>query len=121
MPTKYPEEFQLKVVYRYECGIAIPELCQEFNIAMTTAYRWINQHRTIHTLQHTYTPFEFGAVSRRLKKLEHELEITRLTHYHESIPLHEKLENLAQLHSQYEEYSVHELCETLGCIQGHFL
>lgn len=42
MPTKYPEEFQLKVVYRYECGIAIPELCQEFNIAMTTAYRWIN-------------------------------------------------------------------------------
>ena len=39
MPTKYPEEFQLKVVHRYERGVAIPELCQEFNISMTTAYR----------------------------------------------------------------------------------
>ena len=48
------------------------------------------------------------------------MEIIRLTHYLESIPLQEKLESLAQLHSQYEEYSVHELCEALDVSRGTF-
>jgi len=68
MPVKYPEEFQLKVVHRYESGASIPDLCQEFHLATSTVYRWIKVHRTIQTPQRTYTPAEFDALSRRLKK-----------------------------------------------------
>lgn len=120
MPNMYPKEFQLKVVHRYEDGTSIPDLCEEFHIATSTAYHWIKTHRTIQTPQRTYTPFEFDALVHRLKKVEHEMEIIRLTHYFERIPLQEKLETLAWLHSQFEEYSVHELCEALDVSRGTF-
>lgn len=83
-----PAHFFIDIyIRRYEDGASIPELCQEFHIAISTAYHWIKTHRTIQTPQRTYTPFEFDAISRRLKKLEHELEIIHLTHYLEQIPL----------------------------------
>ena len=73
MPMKYSTEFKIKVIRRYEKGEPIRELCQELNISQSTLYHWGKQYCTIQTKTRSYTPAEFDAITRRLKKAEHEL------------------------------------------------
>ena len=75
MPTEYPVEFKHKVIRRYEKGESIKNLSQELNIAQSTVYHWRKEFCSIETPQHTYTPKEFDAISRKLEELEHEKEI----------------------------------------------
>lgn len=121
MPTEYPEKFKCEVIQRYEKGESIKNLSQELNIAQSTIYHWRKLYCSIQTPQRTYTPKEFGAISRRLEKLEHEMEIVRATGYLEEIPLQRKLKTLEEVHrTEDSPYSVHELCEALGVARGTF-
>lgn len=71
MPIKYPTEFKVKAIRRYEKGESIKELCKELNISQSTLYHWRKQYCSIQTDTRTYTPAEFDAISRRLRKVEH--------------------------------------------------
>ena len=99
MPIKYPTEFKVKAVRRYEKGESIKELCKELNISQSTLYHWRKQYCSIQTDTRTYTPAEFDAISRRLRKVEHELEVIRLSGYIARIPLQDKLATLEHLHN----------------------
>ena len=100
MPIKYPTEFKVKAIRRYEKGESIKELCKELNISQSTLYHWRKQYCSIQTDTRTYTPAEFDAISRRLRKVEHELEVIRLSGYIARIPLQNKLATLEHLHTK---------------------
>jgi hypothetical protein len=83
---------------RNRCSISPVELIlqsgvrsQELNIAQSTVYHWRKEFCSIETPQHTYTPKEFDAISRKLEKLEHEKEIIQLSGFLEKVPLKTKL------------------------------
>jgi len=48
------------------------------------------------------------------------LQIIRLSSIIEEIPLQKRLVISARLHEQFEQYNVHELCETLNVARGTF-
>ncbi len=81
MPIEYPVDFKRKIIRRYEKGESIKELSQEFHIAQSTIYHWRKLFCSIQTPQHTYTPKEFDVLSRKLEKMEHEVEIIRLSDF----------------------------------------
>lgn len=121
MPKKYPDEFKVKAVRRYEKGESIQTLCQELHISQSTLYHWRRQYCSIRTPTHTYTPKEFDSITRRLQKAEHKLEIIQLSGYLSKIPLQDRLATLEHLHNEFSEiYSVHELCEALDVARGTF-
>ena len=96
-------------------------MSQELNIAQSTVYHWRKEFCSIETPQHTYTPKEFDAISRKLEKLEHEKEIIQLSGFLEKVPLKTKLATLEKLYKTEENpYSVYELCEALGVARGTF-
>ena len=121
MSVNYPTEFKRKIIHRYEKGESIKNLSQEFHIAQSTIYHWRKLYCSIQTPQRTYTPKEFDAISRRLEKLEHEMEIIHATGYLEEVPLQRKLKMLERMYQTEDSpYSVHELCEALGVARGTF-
>ena len=119
MPNQYPLEFKRKVIKRYEHGESIQALSQELNISQSSIYHWRKLYCSIQAAERTYTPKEFDVISRQLQKLEHEMEIIRLSGYLAEVPLKTKLETLEKLHQE-NIYSVHELCEALGVARGTF-
>ncbi len=121
MPKKHPFEFKTKVIRRYQNGESIKSLSLELHIAQGTLYRWRKEYCTIQGTNRTYTPKEFGAISRRLVKLEHEMEIICLSQCITSVPLQKRLSILENLYHQSDNtYSVHELCEALDVARGTF-
>ena len=121
MPMTYPTEFKIKAVRRYENGESIKDLCQELDISQSTLYHWRNQYCTIQTPTRSYTPAEFDAIAKHLKKLEHMLEIIRLSGFLARVPLQEKLPLLEHLHNEMGNfYTVKELCEALEVARGTF-
>ncbi|MGM9520849.1 MAG: IS3 family transposase [Oscillospiraceae bacterium] len=121
MPAEYPMEFKRRVIQRYEKGETIKNLGQELHIAQSTIYHWRNLYCSIQTPQRTYTPKEFDAISRRLEKLEHKMEIIRASGFLDEVPLHRKLISLEQMYRiEDSPYSVHELCDALGVARGTF-
>ena len=119
MPAQYPLEFKKRVIKRFEKGESIQTLSQELNVSQSSIYQWRKQYCSIQAGERTYTPKELDAMSKRLHKLEHELEIIRLSGFLTEIPLKTKLETLERLHHE-DIYSVHELCEALGVTRGTF-
>lgn len=121
MPTTYPTEVKIKTVQRYEKGESIKALSQELHISQSTLYQWREKYCSIETPNRTYTPKEFDAISRRLKKLEHHMEIIRQTGYLSSVPLQKKLATLEELYNRPDNpFSVHELCDALDVARGTF-
>ena len=121
MPTTYPTELKIKTIRRYEKGESIKALSQELHISQSTLYQWRKEYCSIKTPTRTYTPAEFDAISRRLQKLEHNLEIIRQTGYLSSVPLQKKLATLEELYNQPgNPFSVHELCDALDVARGTF-
>ena len=111
MPTAYPADFKQKVIKRYQNGETIKSLSHELHIAQGTLYRWRKEYCSIQGANRTYTPKEFDVISRRLTKLEHEMEIIRLSQCLENVPPQKKLSILENLYHQLDNtYSVHELC-----------
>lgn len=56
MPKKYPEEYIIAVVKKYESGISIKDLSQNLHIASSTLYRWVENYKTIPRKKGEYTP-----------------------------------------------------------------
>ena len=75
MPKEYPTKFKTEVIQRYRNGESIQLLSQELHIAQSTIYHWRKEYCSIKTANRTYTPKEFDELSRRLVKLEHEMEM----------------------------------------------
>ena len=121
MPTTYPTEFKVKTIRRYEKGESIKALSQELHISQSTLYQWRKEYCSIEMPNRTYTPAEFDAMARRLKKLEHYMEIIHQSGYLSSVPLQKKLATLEELYNRPDNpYSVHELCDALGVARGTF-
>jgi len=121
MPTTYPTKLKVKIIRRYEKGESIKALSQELHISQSTLYQWRKEYCSIEMPNRTYTPAEFDAMARRLKKLEHYMEIIHQSGYLSSVPLHKKLATLEELYNQPDNpYSVHELCDALGVARGTF-
>lgn len=121
MPTTYPTEFKVKTIRRYEKGESIKALSEELHISQSTLYHWRKEYCSIQTPNRTYTPAEFDAISRRLQKLEHEMEIIRISGCLAKVPLQDKLAVLENLYNRPDNpYSVHELCDALGVARGTF-
>lgn len=108
---KYPFEFKTKAAWRYQNGESIKSLAHELHSAQGALYRWRKEYCSIQGTNRTYTPKEFDVISRRLTKLEHEMEIIRLSQCLENVPPQKKLPILENLYHQLDNtYSVHELC-----------
>lgn len=121
MSTTYPAEFKHKVIQRYEKGESLTALSQELHIAQSTLYQWRKQYCSIHTPTRVYTPKEFDSMSKRLQRLEHEMEIIRKSGYLSSIPLQSRLATLENIYNQPDNpYSVYELCDALDVARGTF-
>lgn len=121
MPTEYPMEFKRKAIARYKKGESIKALSQELHISQSTLYHWRKAYCSVQTEVRTYTPKEFDTISRRLEKLEHEIEIIRTSGYLDKISLQQKLKTLEEIYqTDHSPYSVHELCEALGVARGTF-
>ena len=120
MPIEYPVDFKPKIIQRYEKGESIKVLSQEFHIAQSTIYHWRKLFCSIQTPQHTYMPKEFDVLSSKLEKMEHEVEIIRLSGFLAKVPLRMKLEVLEKIYHEKQQFSVRELCEALGVARGTF-
>ena len=121
MPTTYPVELKVQTIRRYEKGESIKALSQELHISQSTLYQWRKEYCSIEMPNRTYTPAEFDAMARRLKKLEHYMEIIHHSGYLSSVPLQKKLATLEELYNRPDNpYSVHELCDALGGARGTF-
>ena len=121
MPKEYSTKFKTEVIKRYQNGEPILALSQELCIAQSTIYHWRKEYYSIKTTNRTYTPKEFDALSRRLEKLEHEMEIIKQSGYIADVPLQKKLSVLESIYRQADNtYSVHELCEALDIARGTF-
>ena len=121
MPKEYSTKFKAEVIKRYQSGESILALSQELCIAQSTIYHWRKEYCSIKTANRTYTPKEFDALSRRLEKLEHEMEIIKRSGYIADVPLQKKLSVLENIYRQADNtYSVHELCEALDIARGTF-
>ena len=121
MPKEYSTKFKTEVIKRYQNGESILALSQELRIAQSTIYHWRKEYYSIKTANRTYTPKEFDALSRRLEKLEHEMEIIKQSGYIADVPLQKKLSVLESIYRQADNtYSVHELCEALDIARGTF-
>lgn len=121
MPTTYPTELKVKTIRRYEKGESIKALSQKLHISQSTLYQWRKEYCSIKAPNRTYTPAEFDAISRRLQRLEHHMEIIRQTGYLSNIPLQKKLATLEELYNRAgNPYSVHELCDALDVARGTF-
>ena len=121
MPKEYPAKFKTEVIQRYQDGESIRSLSQELHIAQSTIYHWRKEYCSIETANHTYTPKEFDALSRRLVKLEHEMEIIKHSGYIANVPLQKRLLALESVYRQPDNtYSIYELCEALEVARGTF-
>ena len=57
---------------------------------------------------------------RQHERQSHILQIIRLSNIIDDVPRRKRLEILAKLHEEFEQYSVHELCEALNISRGTF-
>lgn len=117
MPKQYPEEFKTQVVLSYQNGISIPELSQRFQISQSALYRWMKEYVSI---DQSERPINLNVLQRQYERLEHILQIIRLSGLIDQASRQKRLEILARLHEQFEQYSVHELCEALNVSRGTF-
>ena len=121
MPKAYPDKFKTEVIQRYQDGESIRLLSQELHSAQSTIYHWRKEYCSIKAANHAYTPKEFDALSRRLVKLEHEMEIIKRSGYIADVPLQKRLSALESIYRQPDNtYSVYELCEALEVARGTF-
>lgn len=89
MPMTYPIEFKIKAVRRYENEESIKSLSQELDVSQSTLCHWQKQYCTFQTAIRSYTFAEFDDIARRLKKLEHMLEIFHPSGFPARVPIQE--------------------------------
>lgn len=116
MPKQYLPEFKSQVVLAIQKGIPILDASQRYHVAQSTLYRWIRDAE----LANGSPNLNYTTLQQKRQRLEHILQIIRLSSIIEEVPLQKRLTILARLHKQFEQYSVHELCEALNISRGTF-
>lgn len=96
--------------------VSIHEASQKYRVSRSTLYRWIKDAEPTVNL----SAKDYSTLERKSQRLEHILQIIRLSSIIEEVPLQKRLEILARLHEQFEQYSVHELCESLNVARWTF-
>lgn len=117
MPKQYMPEFKKQVVLACQNGLSILGASQKYYIAQSTLYRWLKEAELIGGL---YTVVEYNMLQHKSLRYDHILQVIHLSGIIEEVPLRRRLEILAQLHEQFNHYSVHELCEALNVSRGTF-
>lgn len=117
MPKQYLLEFKVQVVQTCKQGLSIPDASEKYQVAKSTLYRWMQE---IHLIKDESTAVDYPVLQRQNTRLGHLLQIIRLSNLIDEAPLRKRLEILARLHDQFEQYSVHELCEALNVSRGTF-
>ncbi len=116
MPKEYLPEFRNQVVLSIQNGLSILEASQRYQIAPSTLYRWV---RDVSPAGGS-SAADYTTLQRKSQRLDNILQIIRLSGIIEEVPLQKRLAILARLHEQFEQYSVHELCEALNVSRGTF-
>ncbi len=117
MPKQYLLEFRKQIISSVQNGQPILKASQRYQVSPSTLYRWVKEYG------HTGTDFsiaDYTTLQQKNKRLEHLLQIIQLSGIVEETPLQRRLIILSQLHEQFEQYSVHELCEALNVARGTF-
>lgn len=114
MPKKYSEEYKQNIIQDYQNGVTIQKISQINNVAISTIYRWLKDYEDETPVPH------YAALLRKKEHLEHVLEVIHLSGLIDEVPLRRRLDILETLHTQHEEYNVHELCEALNVARGTF-
>lgn len=117
MPKQYPEEFKKQIVSFCVAGNPLSAVSKKYQLAQSTLYRWCREYDLT---ENQSTVKDCTAIRRQCERVEHILQIIRLSNIIEEVPRRKRLEILAKLHEQFDQYSVHELCEALDISRGTF-
>ncbi len=117
MPKQYKPEFKQQVVLCIRNGLSIPEVSQKHHVAQSTLYRWI---KDLELTSGDFSVTDYNTLQRQHDRINRILQVIRLSHIIDEVPLQKRLSILARLQEQFEQYSVHELCEALNVARGTF-
>lgn len=117
MPKQYLPEYKNQIIIAVRNGLLIADASQRYQVAQSTLYRWIKEYKQT---GNNFSITDYTTLQRKSQRLEHILQIIRLSSIIEEVPLQKRLAILARLHEQFEQYSIHELCEALNVSRGTF-
>ena len=117
MPMQYPEEFKKQVTAICVAGAPLAAISEKYHISLNTLYRWRKEYQQA---EDQSTIKDYSTLYRQHERQSHILQIIRLSNIIDDVPCRKRLEILARLHEQFEQYSVHELCEALNVSRGTF-
>ncbi len=117
MPKQYLPEFKKQVVLSIQSGLLIIEVSRRYKVSLNTLYRW---KKDFEPADNQLSTTDYITLQGQNNRFDHILQIIRLSSIIEETPLQKRLEILARLHEQFEQYSVHELCEALNVARGTF-
>ena len=117
MPKQYPEEFKKQVTAICLAGTPFAVVSKKYHVSLNTLYRWRKEYQQIGEQS---TAKDYSTICRQHERQSHILQIIRLSNIIDDVPRRKRLEILARLHEQFEQYSVHELCEALNISRGTF-
>ena len=116
MPKKYSDEEKQKIISEYQCGQPLADIGKEYGVAPSTIYRWVKDKKEC-IAKENMLPMDVRNLLFQKERLEHILQIIRLSNLLSEVPLRKRLDILEDLH---EQYNVHELCEALDVARGTF-
>lgn len=114
MPKRYPEEYKQRIIQNYQNIIPIQKTSLDNSVAISTVYRWLKD------CEEEIPDPHYLALLHKKEHLNYVLEIIRLSGLIDEVSLRKRLDILETLHTQHEEYNVHELCEALNVDRGTF-
>lgn len=117
MPKQYPEEFKKQITAICAIGTPLTAISKRYHISLNPLYRWRKEYQQV---DNQATIKDYSALSRQHERQSHILQIIRLSNIIDDVPRRKRLEILARLHEQFEQYSIHELCEALNISRGIF-
>lgn len=117
MPKQYPEEFKKQVTAICAAGAPLAVISEKYHISLNTLYRWRKEYQQA---DDSGTIKDYSTLNHQHERQSHVLQIIRLSNIIDDVPRRKHLEILARLHEQFEQYSVHELCEALNISRGTF-
>lgn len=119
VPKKYSDEEKQKIISEYQCGQPLADIGKEYGVAPSTIYRWVKDEKEC-IAKENMLPMDVRNLLFQKERLEHILQIIRLSNLLSEVPLRKRLDILEDLHERFEQYNVHELCEALDVARGTF-
>lgn len=117
MPKQYPEEFKKQGTAICLAGTPFAIVSKKYHISLNTLYRWCKEYQQTGDQS---TTKDYLTLCRQHELQSHILQIIRLSNIIDDVSRRKRLEIPVRLYEQFEQYSVHELCEALNISRGHF-